>query len=53
MYVYPCESCPSVVVDVNSREPYFCMAKKYHSGTVGGLFKGECPYGCGVTVVEC
>lgn len=51
-YIWPCENCVSAVVDVNNPEPYLCVAKNYHSGTVAGLFNGGCPYDNQIKIKE-
>ena len=37
---------------MNNPEPYLCVAKNYHSGTVAGLFNGGCPYDNQIKIKE-
>lgn len=52
-WVSPCENCVSCCIDINSREPYVCMANGYHSWSPEFLIDGGCPYGRKATVQEC
>lgn len=40
--IYPCECCPSCVLDMNSPEPYMCHVNGHHSGIKEGL-ADNCP----------
>ena len=52
-WVSPCENCVSWSIDINSREPYVCIASGYHSWSPEFLIDGGCRYGRKAIVQEC
>ncbi len=50
-YIYPCEECPGLSIDLNDPKPYLCMFDDHHAGMPESL-SDNCPQNKQVKIEE-
>ena len=50
-YIYPCEDCLGLSLDLNDPKPYLCMFDDHYAGTVESL-SDKCPQNKEVKIEE-